>query len=271
MYNRGFVKKGNNIMYFAMPSFDETNMVKHSFTTRIGGYSAENFQALNLGRKTGDTDENVCNNYNSIFEELGLDMKKIVVSDQIHSDNIHIVRSDDKVIGNISDNTLDGVDALITDVQDVVLVTYYADCTPLFFLDTKNRVIALAHSGWKGTVSKIGLKVVQTMIEHFDSDVNDIIAGIGPCIGPCCYEVDDPVIDRFKETLNYKSYFKHKYDDKYDLDLTEANKLVLLEAGLPLENISLANLCTHCEEDYFYSYRRDNGTTGRMCEIMSLI
>lgn len=271
MSNKGFIEKGNKIKYFAMPSFDETKLVKHSFTTRIGGHSEDDFHALNLGRKTKDFEENVCNNYNSIFEELGLDINKIVVSDQIHSDNVHIIRAGDEVIGNIKENTLKDVDALITDVKDIVLVTYYADCTPLYFLDTKNKVIALAHSGWKGTVSKIGLKVVQKMVECFGSDAKDIIAGIGPCIGSCCYEVDDPVINRFRNSFNGDSYYKFKHDDKYDLDLTEANKLVLLEAGLSENNINVANLCTHCQERYFYSYRRDKGSTGRMCAIMSLI
>lgn len=272
MINKDFVSRGEKVTYFSIPSFEDTGLVKHGFTSRIGGVSLRDYEGLNLGRKTDDDEDNVYLNYKSIFEEMCIDLSRIVISGQVHSDKIHIIKESDPVIGNLKENTLKGIDALITNQKNIPLVTFYADCTPLFFLDREKQVIALAHSGWRGTASKIGLKVINKMVEEFGCNPKDILSGIGPCIGSCCYEVDDPVIGKLKESVpDTNEYFKHKYDDKYDLDLTMANKNILLEAGLLEENISTAYLCTHCNKDLFYSYRRDKGTTGRMCAIMSLI
>ena len=270
MIKKGFVKCDDKIPFFIIPDFEKTNLVKHCFTTRIGGLSTAPYDSMNLGKNTLDEYESVYQNYETIFNTLKVDLDKIVVSAQTHTDNIYCIEEDDPIIGKIKDTPLREIDGLITDVKGLTLVTYYADCTPLYFLDPKVEVIALAHSGWRGTVKKIGAKVIDILVNNYECKKDDILVAIGPCIGKCCYEVDNPVIENFRDTFGIGDYYTHTYRDKYQLDLTKANEKVLLDAGIPYNNITSANICTHCNHEYFYSYRRDKGRTGRMTAILSL-
>jgi len=262
----------DNIVFFQIPSFKETNLVKHCFTTRIGGISKTPYAFLNLGTKTNDNWKNIRTNYEIICKALNIDIENLVLSDQVHKDRILIVDKEHRGNGIVRDNELDGIDALITNKKNIALVTLYADCVPIFILDKKRKVIALAHGGWRGTVKKIGKKVIENMISHFNSNPNDCIVGIGPSIGKCCYEVDDYVVSRFKDNYkNTKDFVKDKGNGKYFLDLWEANKSSLLEASVPLRNITISNICTKCNNDLFFSYRGENGDTGRMAAILQLI
>lgn len=264
--------KNDDVVYFKIPSFDESGLVKHCFTSRIGGVSKSPYDSLNLGTKTRDNYEDISRNYEIICKALGMDTKDIVISDQVHKDRILIVGEEHK--GNILalNKGLHEIDALITEKKNITLVTLYADCVPIFVLDRKREIIALAHGGWRGTVKKIGKKVINRMVSEFGTNPNDCVAGIGPSIGKCCYEVDDYVVTQFKESYNKITDFTVRKDNgKYLLDLWNANKISLVEAGVPCENITISNICTKCNNDIFFSYRADNGVTGRMAAIMQLI
>jgi YfiH family protein len=148
----------------------------------------------------------------------------------------------------------------------------FADCVPIFFADVTKRVVGIGHAGWKGTKLKIGKKIVQTMADAFGSRADEIIAAIGPSIGKCCYEVDNVVAGQFdKDFKNTSTFIFPKGKSKYKLDLWEANRIVLNEAGVLNKNIIISNLCTGCNLDLFYSHRRENGNTGRMGAIIQLI
>ncbi|TCO79290.1 peptidoglycan editing factor PgeF [Marinisporobacter balticus] len=261
----------NGVVYFSVPSFDETGMAKNCFTSRIGGVSTGEYSALNLGLKTEDKEENIIENYRRICEALEISTNDLVCSDQIHKDYIKIVTKEDCGKGIMRDRGIVGIDALITNVPKVALATVYADCVPIFLLDPKHKVIALAHAGWRGTVLKIGKKVVKKMKETFGSNPKDCIAAIGPAIGKCCYETDQSVIDQFEENFtNMNQCIVPKGKNKYMLDLWQVNKITLEEIGVLETNITMSNMCTVCNKEKLFSHRGDQGLTGRMAAIMAL-
>ncbi|WP_432400752.1 peptidoglycan editing factor PgeF [Wukongibacter sp. M2B1] len=267
-----FENEKNNVVFFEIPSFEESGLVKHCFTTRIGGTSETPYKSLNLGMKTQDSKEDVYRNYEIICETLDIDIENLVLSDQVHKDNIMIVDEGHRGNGVINPNRLIEIDGLITNKTNVALVTLYADCVPIFILDRKRKIIALAHGGWRGTVKKIGKKVIKSMTSNFNTNPEDCIVGIAPSIGQCCYEVDDYVISKFKSNYdNINDLIKDKGSGKYLLDLWAANKISLMEAGVPARNITVSNICTKCNNDIFFSYRADDGKTGRMAAILQLI
>ena len=156
---------------------------------------------------------------------------------------------------------------------EVTLVTYYADCTPLFFVDTGNKAIGLAHAGWRGTVGRIGEKVVKKMGEYYGTKPENIVAAVGPAISVCCYEVDEPCAAHFLALtdLNTDKFVFPKDGGKYMLDLLEANRQILVAAGVKAENITLSDLCTNCNSDLLWSHRATKGKRGTMSALMCLI
>lgn len=264
------MKKNRDVLYFTIPVFDETGLVKSCFTSRIGGVSQNPYNYLNLGTNTEDSKENIRKNYKIICNALEIDANNIVISHQVHKDNILIVNESHKN-SDIFESDIKEIDGLITDKPGIALVTLYADCVPIFILDKRKKIIALAHAGWKGTVKKIGKKVINRMVSIYKTDPKDCIVGIGPSIGECCYEVDDFVISQFHDSYDeIKSFILTKGNGKYMLNLWEANKKSLLEAGVSKSNITISNICTKCNNDIFYSYRGENGKTGRMAAIAQL-
>jgi len=260
------------IEYYTIPSFQDTGLVKHLFTTRIGGVSPEPFNNLNLGRKTGDSAENLEENFERISKVLDSSIESFVFSNQVHGTNIEIVKGKDKEVN--TDKSLDeaGVDGLLTDLPGLVLCTFYADCVPIFYLDKVKKVVGLAHGGWRGTVDKIAGKMVDKMVEHYSSKPEDIIVGIAPSIGSCCYEVGNDVYEKFnKNFTKVENMMKPISEGRWQLDLWEANKMALKEKGILCRNITISGICTSCNSQEFFSYRKDNGRTGRMAAIIQLI
>ena len=162
---------------------------------------------------------------------------------------------------------------MVTDCPGVALVTYYADCVPLFFLDPVHKAIGLSHSGWRGTVAKIGQKTFKAMQNHYGTKPEDCLVGIGPSIGPCCFEVDSPVANEFIDT--WPEYgdriVRSSGKAKFTVDLWEANRIQLEELGVPNNNIITAALCTSCNTDIFFSHRKEKGRTGSMAAVLMLV
>lgn len=236
------------VFYYTIKSFDNVENVDHLFSTRMG-WNKEN------------TLENIAKVFN-----VGLE--NIVVSNQVHGTNIAVLEDINFYKENVYPN---GVDGLLTDKTNIVLVTYYADCVPLFFLDPNKKVIGLAHGGWRGTVQNIGGKMVNLMKEKYNSSIDDILVAIGPSIGPCCYEIGIEVYDEFKKRFEFcNEIFKSTNKNKWHLDLWEANKKILMKSGIHEENISISNLCTSCNNDIFYSYRKEMGIKERMVAAIVL-
>ncbi len=259
--------------YLFYPLFERTGLVRHGFSTRLGGVSEGYFASLNLSFDRGDEKEAVMENFRRIGRALGVRPDDMVLSKQTHTTNVRVVTEEDRGKGIIKERDYTDVDGLVTDIPGICLVTSYADCVPLYFVDPVRKVIGLSHSGWRGTVGKIGKKTVQIMQEQFASDPADILAAVGPSVCMDCYEVSSDVIDRFKESFDEKSWgelFYEKPDGKYQLDLWKANELIFLEAGIAPEHIAVTNVCTHCNSRILYSHRAMGDKRGNLCAFLAL-
>jgi len=252
------------------------NFTRHSvgayFTTRLGGVSSGVFDSLNMALHVADRKEKVLINREKIARSIGIDPGSFVAAEQVHGAEVSIVTEEDRGAGALDyQASIPGVDALITASEGLPLISFYADCVPLFFLDPVKRVVALAHAGWRGTVNKIASQTILQMEKGFASEPADIMVALGPSISRDFYEVDKRVIDEFKGVFpGYKEFTVYRGKESYLLDLWQANIMVLEEAGISRENIFPSNLCTYAEARCFYSYRREKGKTGRMASIIYL-
>lgn len=262
----------DGVGFLTFPSLSNIACVHHAFSTRIGGVSQGEFKSMNLNFKRGDNPENVTENYRIFCKAAGFDYNTLVSSSQDHHTNVRCVTKADCGIGIWREHDMESVDALVTNEKGVTLVTHYADCTPILLADPEKKVIALAHAGWKGTISKIGQDTVEVMTEQYGCDPTDITAVIGPAIGFCCYEVDTPVYEQFASLTELKpAYFtKSLGHGKYMLDLKEANRRMLLEAGLLSINITISDVCTKCNSGLLYSHRASGGKRGGLIAMMRL-
>lgn len=270
--NKFILQEKKGVKFFIVSAFSQTGLVKHGFSTRIGGVSNKPFASLNLGLHTGDDIEMVRDNRRLFAQSIGVDVADITAANQVHSDNVYIVTETDKGKGALDQDTvIPATDALITNKAGIPLIAFYADCVPIMFLDPKKKVIAIAHAGWKGTVARIGQKTVEAMEREFGCKPCNILAAIWPSIGPCHYEVGKTVIDEVKKNFPlWEGVLKFTSEDKAFLNLWEANRLQLEEAGIPAINIANCQICTFCHPELFFSYRYDQGKTGRMAGLIML-
>lgn len=261
------------VPYLSFPMFRDTGLVTDGFSTRLGGVSEGCFSSLNLSFDRGDDRAAVAENFRRMGETLGVRCEDMVLSQQTHTTNIRIVTDEDRGKGITRERDYTDIDGLITNVPGICLVTTYADCVPLYFLDPVKKVIALSHSGWRGTVGKIGKKTVELMHDKFGSDPADILAAVGPSVCQDCYEVSADVIDRFREVFDrsvWEELFYEKPDGKYQLDLWKANEKIFLEAGIRKEHIAVTNVCTHCNSGILYSHRAMGDKRGNLCAFLAL-
>lgn len=266
------INRCGELVYITFPKLTACGAVRHTFSTRLGGVSGGNFGSMNLSFRNGDERGNVEKNYEILCGAVGINTDDLVLSRQTHTNNVRIVTKADLGAG-YSKPGFEDVDGLITAESGVALVTQYADCTPLLFCDPVKRVVATSHAGWRGTASQIGRVTVELMRDKFGCRPQDIIAAIGPCIGPCCYEVDEPVREAFSDLpIRFDEVFKPS-DKKghYMLDLRHANLAVLTDSGIPRENIDVADICTCCNSSELHSHRATAGKRGNLAAIIELI
>ncbi len=192
--------------------------------------------------------------------------KKFIVANQTHSDNIHIVHEAKEQGWSSLEDAIEGCDALISNQKEVMLTILTADCVPILLFDPKEEVVAAVHAGWRGTKEEILFKTVQKMKKSFNSNPKDILAGIAPSIGICCYEVDWNVAQHFQ---HIEAAYEAK-NSKYMLNLPHINRTQLLKAGVKDENIEMSNLCTACNVNDYFSYRKENGCSGRFISMIGL-
>ena len=258
----------NGLKYYKIDSFSKTGMVKHCFTTREGGVSKDEFSSMNLRFNCSDRRENVLKNFEIICSEIDINYKDLVLSNQVHEKNVITVGEEDRGNGIIFPNKFESADALITAKRGVPLVTFFADCVPIFFLDKKEGVIALAHSGWKGTVLNIAGAVLEKFFEEFNAEPQNIIAAIGPAIGVCCFEVGDDVSEIFFEKFGDSVLEKH--ENRWHVNLEKAVFTELKEAGVLQKNITCSGICTCDNSDLLFSHRKTKGKRGNMAAFLEL-
>lgn len=258
--------------YLTFPVLSKIPYIRHGFSTRLGGVSKGFLSSMNLDFSREDR-SNVVKNYQLICESIGLNKNDLVLSQQVHDTKIRVVSSADKGKGIIKERDYKGIDGLITNVTGIPLATFYADCVPLYFVDTKNHAIGLSHSGWRGTVNRMGEVTLKAMNDNFGTSPEDVIALIGPSICQDCYEVSKDVADAFYGNFRKEQWdeilFK-KEDGKYQLDLWKANYHIFLDSGVKSENIHISKVCTSCNKELLFSHRATNGERGSLGAFLML-
>lgn len=246
--------------------------IEHGFSTRLGGVSEGIYSSMNLGLTRGDSIDNVLNNFRIISKKLNMPFEHLVLSAQTHTTNIRIVGKEDWGKGITREKDYEDIDGLMTNVTETPLVTFYADCIPLIFFDPQKNVIASSHSGWRGTVSRMGKVTVEAMTHNYGCNPKDIIVCIGPGICKNCYEVSADVADAFRQEFSnhFEKIVFPKENDKYLIDLKKANEYILMEAGILKENIDNASPCTCCNSDWLFSHRASNGKRGNLAAFIML-
>lgn len=268
------LKEKNHVPYIQFKNLSATGIVKHGFSTRKGGVSTGIFSSMNLNFKRGDDPDAVLENYRRMAAALNMRVEDMVLSDQTHTTNVRVITEEDRGKGILRPQDYSDVDGMITNVPGIVLVTSYADCVPLYFVDPVRKAIGLSHSGWKGTVGHIGQKTVWKMHEVYGTEPKDIVAAIGPSICQSCYEVSDDVAEAFRANFTADEaadILLDKGNGKYQLDLWKANWYVLTDAGILPEHLSVTDLCTACHSDLLWSHRKTNGQRGGLSAFLSLI
>lgn len=266
------LNKNGSVAYLTHNNLSKIDFINHAFSTRLGGVSTGEFSSMNLSFGRGDSNENVIQNYKLFCTAAGFDYNTLVSSKQDHHTIVRRVSRDDVGIGIWKPADMESVDGLITNQRGVTLVTHYADCTPLFFVDTANKAVGLAHGGWRGTVAGIAYITIQRMIEEFGTNPDNLICAIGPAISKCCYEVDEPVYEQFNKLtqLSRADFITPKANGKYIIDLLEVNKQFMQLAGVREENISVGDVCTMCNSELLFSHRASKGKRGGMVAMMCI-
>lgn len=262
-----------DVPYLEYPMLAETGIVKHGFSTRLGGVSKDCFSTMNLSFTRGDNEADVRENFRRITSAIGVECESLVFSQQTHTTNVRVVTEEDRGMGFARKLEYTDVDGLVTNVPGICLVTFYADCVPLYFVDPVKKAIGLSHSGWRGTGGKIGKVTIEMMQKEYGSDPKDIIAAVGPSICQDCYEVSEDVIEQFQKNFkeaDWQSLFYKKENGKYQLNLWKANELIFREAGILPEHIAVTNICTHCNSDVLYSHRRTGNQRGNLAAFLVL-
>lgn len=263
----------NGVPYFVFKNLENTGLVRHGFSTRLGGVSEGFLSSMNLSFTRGDDPEKVRENFRRMGTAIGFETKDLVLSDQTHTANVRWVTEADRGKGFDKEKDYTDTDGLITNVPGLMLVTIYADCVPLYFVDPVHKAIGLSHSGWKGTVHRMGKVTLERMAEEFGTRPEDVQAAIGPSICQDCYEVSEDVAEAFmNEFADHQDdqLVYRKDNGKYQLNLWRANELVLLEAGIRPEYLTITNVCTCCNHELLFSHRASHGQRGNLGAFLGL-
>ena len=262
----------NSLPFFCFENFaNGSSDTQHAVFTRHGGTSPRPFDTLNLSISVRDRAENVCANRSRAYATHDRSNDSLVHAHLNHGADVAIVTHLDygQYIGP--------VDGLITNEKGCGLTMNYADCAPILLFDPLSGGIGLGHAGWQGAVKDLPGAMVRAMQQAFGSEPAGLSAAVGPCIGPCCYEVGEPVLSAVKDAFNESQALLHPAPDTGDselsgdkryFDLPDANRQRLLEAGV--EQVEVADLCTACRTDLFFSHRAEKGLTGRFGAILML-
>lgn len=267
------LKEKNGVSWLSFPSLERTGLVVQGFSTRLGGVSRGIYSSMNLSFTRGDDPRAVEENYRRISGGMGFPLESIVTSDQTHTTNLRLVGAADCGSGILRKRDFTDVDGMLTEERGVTLATFYADCVPLLFLDPLRPAIALSHSGWRGTLHRMGQVTVERMRKEFASRPEDLLVAIGPSICQDCYEVGPEVEEEFARDFPLEwqnAIFRKNPAGKYQLDLWEANRLILLEAGISPEHIEMPGICTCCNPELLFSHRASQGKRGNLAAFLML-
>ena len=266
------IEPGIQVPLLHFPLLEKCSFITHAFTTRMGGVSTGDCTSMNLSFTRGDDEAAVRENYRRIAAALGTDAKQFVCSDQTHTTNVRRVTKADAGKGVVIPKDYTDVDGLITNEPGIVLSTFYADCVPLYFVDPVHRAIGLSHSGWRGTVNKMGQVTIEAMKREFGSRAADLYCAIGPSICQDCYEISRDVAEDFMKAFpeHVNDILLQKSEEKFQLDLWKANEIVMLESGILPEHLAVTNICTCCNPTELFSHRASKGKRGNLAAFLMI-
>lgn len=263
-------EKFEEVTYITIPAWAAQG-VNIAFTSRLGGHSDPPYKSLNMGLHVGDQKETVIENRRKLIRAFSSDLRQLTCCQQVHSANVILV--DRKMAGLGAEDlasALPDCDAMVCHTPGLILATFYADCFPVFFFAPKQRMVAVAHSGWKGTMGRIVRATLEKMQGACGSQPEDIEVLIGPGIESCCFNIAAELADLVKQEFPSFNDIIYEEPNRITWDLKSTICQTLIESGCPAGNISFCDLCTSCHPELFYSYRRENGNTGRMGAFIGL-
>jgi len=259
-------ERTNALSFWSFENLSKFREISHFVSSRAGGYSSPPYASLNLSFNVGDDPQKVLKNRQRLAEALGISLSNLTTAKQIHDCHVTVVTEPLQGNGaNDYSGAIDATDAMVTRVPEICLMILLADCVPIILYDPIKRVVGVAHAGWKGTLQSIARKTVHVFRKDFGSSPQDMVAAMGPSIGPCCYEVGPSVLSQIEHLSGTGEDYVRKESSrgKGHLDLWEANRRQLVQAGIPNGNIEMAKICTHDHPGLFFSYRHEKGKTGR--------
>lgn len=261
----------NGVTFFSSDGMDAAGGVVHGFSTRLGGVSQGMWASLNLGPSRGDDPDHVRENYRRFFAAIGASGDRIVMTNQVHGGVVRCVTTAD-VKADPYDKVSYEADGLMTDLPGTALVVFSADCIPVLFYDPVRRVIAAVHAGWRGTAAGIASAAVERMRDVYGCDPADILAAVGPGIGPDCFETHEDVPNAMTAALStcVLQHIAIKENGKFAVDLKTINAMRLEQAGLDPDHIATSRLCTACDPDRFWSHRKLGTNRGSMAAAIQL-
>lgn len=267
-----FTDSPNGLQYFQFESFQSFPNIRHGIFTRLGGSSAGQFQSLNVSPFIGDNPADVLTNREKIADALEINLDKTATVQQVHGNTAWSVNEEWHQIACDLDAASIAGDAMITDTAGCSLMIIVADCVPILLCSSEKNAVAIIHAGWRGTAAEIVYRTTQKFMSTFNVSPEDVYAGIGPSIGPCCYEVSEDVLSTLKQTEHYdpSSFTQDPDTGSLKLNLWQANAHQLRLAGISPEYIETAEICTSCNTGKFYSHRREHGQTGRFAAVIGI-
>ena len=266
------IKVENGVPYIVFKNLELPGIV-HGFSTRLGGVSEGIYSTMNLSFHRGDDMDAVMENHRRLAQAVGYDHRRLVFSDQVHETVIRKVTEEDAGKGITRESDITETDGLMTNVKDLPLITFYADCVPVFFYDPVKEVVAMNHSGWRGTVKNISRHMVEALNKEYGCEASDLICAVGPSICQNCYEVSEDVAEAFKDAYlpeQYMKMTKNIGNGKYLLDLHRANYYNLTGAGILPEHTNVTDICTCCNPDFLFSHRASHGKRGNLGAVIML-
>lgn len=268
--NTGFKEnKNNGLIYLTVPQIEEAGGLSHIFTTRRGGVSTDSLDSLNLGFSRPEPRENITENYRRACNAANIKHLDLVLAKQTHGTNIIKIYINDKGKGIVKESDINDADGLITNQNNIPMAIFYADCVPILLYDPIKKAVAAIHAGWRGTVAGIAYKGIKLLEKGYGSNPKDIICAIGPSIGPCCFETGQEAANAFV-AADLSHTVRAMDSGKYIIDLWQANTALLIKAGVNTQNITIAEECTCCMPDKYFSHRACGIDTGRMALIACL-
>ncbi len=261
------LEEKNGVRYLSIPAFEQAGGVVCAFSTRIGGVSPKPFDTLNFSRKREKSPENFAVNFRRFADAVGFDADISVGINYAHSGAVYHVTHEDAGKGIFGDSLPKICDGLYTDEPGLPILSFHADCVPLFFYDPERRAAAVCHAGWRGVAANMAANTVEALAS-LGSKKENILAAIGPCISVKNFEVGAEVSDIFERMFG--SSVVRKSEGRLYVDLNKACLADMVSAGLAKSQVTDASLCTFDNQELFFSHRRDKGKTGAMAAVIMI-